>query len=538
MKLLKKILRRVIRHNNTSVVELPIAKEIDEKDSISRKRDIDTIRTSLLFNEKWYREKYELGEYCDVAEHYLLQGWKEGKNPSDLFSTDEYLAMYPEVSKAGINPLLHFEQEGFEAGYYAEKIKNKHDKIKEENPQCIGSMEHGLFRIIITHACNAKCRYCGVRLGFKYEKDCEMDKKFYYEYCKPIYSQLNMVLLTGGDPYITKESYNYMKYLGDNYPHITVFTESNGIAFNEKFQNLAMNNLFSTHFSLNASNEDVYAKSCWEGPGGEAVYRKFMKNIQDYVSLLERNDLLEFAPDYSMVINNDNYFDIVDFVTLCLQLHANKIVFYFDYTENDMNAPCFGTPELIRPVLKQLMELERVLAGKLILMFRLWIPIAEVEPMQKQVEATSLSCLKEKYADILEMASNRCVDREFARRNELRKQYGKRELSFAEDFYATVRYVEHNGENICFAPWQELNLYPNGQIDACCWANPMANINDYVVDGAVDWEQLINSYKYMSMRKKMLFKNYQDCMACCPMNEETSPAETMVKYGYERKFCK
>lgn len=538
MKLLKKILRRVIRHNNTSVVELPIAKEIDEKDSISRKRDIDTIRTSLLFNEKWYREKYELGEYCDVAEHYLLQGWKEGKNPSDLFSTDEYLAMYPEVSKAGINPLLHFEQEGFEAGYYAEKIKNKHDKIKEENPQCIGSMEHGLLRIIITHACNAKCRYCGVRLGFKYEKDCEMDKKFYYEYCKPIYSQLNMVLLTGGDPYITKESYNYMKYLGDNYPHITVFTESNGIAFNEKFQNLAMNNLFSTHFSLNASNEDVYAKSCWEGPGGEAVYRKFMKNIQDYVSLLERNDLLEFAPDYSMVINNDNYFDIVDFVTLCLQLHANKIVFYFDYTENDMNAPCFGTPELIRPVLKQLMELERVLAGKLILMFRLWIPIAEVEPMQKQVEATSLSCLKEKYADILEMASNRCVDREFARRNELRKQYGKRELSFAEDFYATVRYVEHNGENICFAPWQELNLYPNGQIDACCWANPMANINDYVVDGAVDWEHLINSYKYMSMRKKMLFKNYQDCMACCPMNEETSPAETMVKYGYERKFCK
>ena len=538
MKLLKKILRRVIRHNNTSVVELPIAKEIDEKDSISRKRDIDTIRTSLLFNEKWYREKYELGEYCDVAEHYLLQGWKEGKNPSDLFSTDEYLAMYPEVSKAGINPLLHFEQEGFEAGYYAEKIKNKHDKIKEENPQCIGSMEHGLLRIIITHACNAKCRYCGVRLGFKYEKDCEMDKKFYYEYCKPIYSQLNMVLLTGGDPYITQESYNYMKYLGDNYPHITVFTESNGIAFNEKFQNLAMNNLFSTHFSLNASNEDVYATSCWEGPGGEAVYRKFMKNIQDYVSLLERNDLLEFAPDYSMVINNDNYFDIVDFVTLCLQLHANKIVFYFDYTENDMNAPCFGTPELIRPVLKQLMELERVLAGKLILMFRLWIPIAEVEPMQKHVEATSLSCLKEKYADILEMASNRCVDREFARRNELRKQYGKRELSFAEDFYATVRYVEHNGENICFAPWQELNLYPNGQIDACCWANPMANINDYVVDGAVDWEHLINSYKYMSMRKKMLFKNYQDCMACCPMNEETSPAETMVKYGYERKFCK
>lgn len=538
MKLLKKILRRVIRHNNTSVVELPIAKEIDEKDSISRKRDIDTIRTSLLFNEKWYREKYELGEYCDVAEHYLLQGWKEGKNPSDLFSTDEYLAMYPEVGQAGINPLLHFEQEGFEAGYYAEKIKNKHDKIKEENPQCIGSMEHGLLRIIITHACNAKCRYCGVRLGFKYEKDCEMDKKFYYEYCKPIYSQLNMVLLTGGDPYITKESYNYMKYLGDNYPHITVFTESNGIAFNEKFQNLAMNNLFSTHFSLNASNEDVYATSCWEGPGGEAVYRKFMKNIQDYVSLLERNDLLEFAPDYSMVINNDNYFDIVDFVTLCLQLHANKIVFYFDYTENDMNAPCFGTPELIRPVLKQLMELERVLAGKLILMFRLWIPIAEVEPMQKHVEATSLSCLKEKYADILEMASNRCVDREFARRNELRKQYGKRELSFAEDFYATVRYVEHNGENICFAPWQELNLYPNGQIDACCWANPMANINDYVVDGAVDWEHLINSYKYMSMRKKMLFKNYQDCMACCPMNEETSPAETMVKYGYERKFCK
>lgn len=59
--------------------------------------------------------KYYLATYPDVAaaaidpvRHYCATGWRQGLNPSPSFDTNFYLKAYPDVAAAGINPFWHY----------------------------------------------------------------------------------------------------------------------------------------------------------------------------------------------------------------------------------------------------------------------------------------------------------------------------------------------------------------------------------------------------------------------------------------------
>jgi hypothetical protein len=71
-------------------------------------RDIGHLQAS--FDRTFYVERYPdmaLG-VVDPLEHYALFGWKEGRDPSEWFSTRHYLADNADVARTGINPLLHY----------------------------------------------------------------------------------------------------------------------------------------------------------------------------------------------------------------------------------------------------------------------------------------------------------------------------------------------------------------------------------------------------------------------------------------------
>lgn len=75
-----------------------------------RQREIALLAESDLFDADWY-----LAEYPDVAntgmdpaEHYLLHGASEGRNPGPEFSTHQYLFEHPDLVDSDENPLLHF----------------------------------------------------------------------------------------------------------------------------------------------------------------------------------------------------------------------------------------------------------------------------------------------------------------------------------------------------------------------------------------------------------------------------------------------
>ena len=501
--------------------------------------DRKVIANSLLFDSEWYCETYGFGKYLDAANHYLNIGWREGKNPSAFFSTADYLTKNPNVK---INPLLHFEKFGLRENRYRAEIEKALPDILARHPDCKTELHNGLLRIRITNACNAKCRYCGVRCNFGAEANHAMTPDWYYELCRPIYDKIGIVLITGGDAFFAKESYNYMKFMSENFPQITLMTESNGIAFNEKFQELAAQNLFKTHFSINASNAEVFAKSCWDGDDSATAKKMFpimIRNIKNYLAKLEAEDKLCFAPDLSMVINKDNADDILAFVELSLELHAGFIVFFFDYTENDMTGEFFANPTVTRPAMKTLMELERVLAEKIIIYFRLWMPTGEATTLQQEVEAIPIDELKAKYAKILNLAEGRSVLDELKRRNEIRRVCGKKELSIVDDISPSLHLRQETDREICFAPWNEIDLYPDGRMDFCGWFEQTLNIKNFIqldADGKefVDWEKILNSFEYVSARYRILHDDFRGCQVCCPMNSVKSPVEPVTKYNVDR----
>ena len=66
---------------------------------------------------------YYLAHNPDVAAagvdpllHYETEGWKEGRDPSALFDTDYYLKQNPDVAAAGIDPLQHYAMYGWKEG--------------------------------------------------------------------------------------------------------------------------------------------------------------------------------------------------------------------------------------------------------------------------------------------------------------------------------------------------------------------------------------------------------------------------------------
>ncbi|MFJ4113721.1 hypothetical protein [Pseudomonas sp. NPDC089758] len=69
---------------------------------------------SYFVDRKGYAEKYSLEEGIDPVDHYLEHGSTGKFDPSEFFSSSYYLERYPDVARAGINPLLHYVRFGTE----------------------------------------------------------------------------------------------------------------------------------------------------------------------------------------------------------------------------------------------------------------------------------------------------------------------------------------------------------------------------------------------------------------------------------------
>ena len=77
------------------------------------------IEISGLFDQNWYRTNNRglaKRNKIDSIIHYLRQGAAEGRDPNPLFDTDWYMAQYPDVAAAGVNPLVHYMAHGAAEG--------------------------------------------------------------------------------------------------------------------------------------------------------------------------------------------------------------------------------------------------------------------------------------------------------------------------------------------------------------------------------------------------------------------------------------
>ena len=80
--------------------------------------DYSLIAKSKYFDKRWYLKMYPDVKKAGVnpVEHYLKHGWKEGRNPGPKFDGNVYLDLNADVKRAKINPLLHYEKHGKKEG--------------------------------------------------------------------------------------------------------------------------------------------------------------------------------------------------------------------------------------------------------------------------------------------------------------------------------------------------------------------------------------------------------------------------------------
>lgn len=75
---------------------------------------------AAIWASRTFDAAYYLEHYPDVAAsgtnpltHYVLHGYKEGRNPSAMFDSAYYLKENPDVATCAMNPLLHFCESGW-----------------------------------------------------------------------------------------------------------------------------------------------------------------------------------------------------------------------------------------------------------------------------------------------------------------------------------------------------------------------------------------------------------------------------------------
>jgi 2-polyprenyl-3-methyl-5-hydroxy-6-metoxy-1,4-benzoquinol methylase len=103
--------------NVIEIVRKFLSSPNDLRSRLLAKWEERVIERSHHFDKVWYLYTNEdvKAAGVDPIVHYVNYGWREGRDPSGIFSTNEYLAKYPEVSAKNICPLVHFIRTG---GYF------------------------------------------------------------------------------------------------------------------------------------------------------------------------------------------------------------------------------------------------------------------------------------------------------------------------------------------------------------------------------------------------------------------------------------
>jgi hypothetical protein len=152
-------------------------------------------------------------------------------------------------------------------------------------------------------------------------------------------------------------------------------------------------------------------------------------------------------------------------------------------------------------------------------MFRLFLPDSDVEYAQQEVDAIAVENLNKKYEELIMLAKNRDVRIEFNNRKKIRKQKGKKCVTFKEDIALSLGY--HNdifSSKVCCHPWSFFQFKINNSMRMCTWN--YGEIFNYVYDknGLIDWKKSLNSKKWIDLRKMFLRKEYsKSCLKACPI---------------------
>ena len=156
---------------------------------IEKYSEYKVIKQSKKFDKKFYRSKYEIDSDIDPVAHYVLFGYKEGKNPNKQFSSTFYLGTYTDVKNSEANPFYHY----IVHGYNEKRLPYKGYVYAEESLFVKAAKLFGKIRFM--HVPLTKFRAYskehGISNGFKKAIKVIMERLnlVRYKYVEPTYSE-------------------------------------------------------------------------------------------------------------------------------------------------------------------------------------------------------------------------------------------------------------------------------------------------------------------------------------------------------------
>lgn len=388
---------------------------------------------------------------------------------------------------------------------------------------------NGVLSFRITGSCNAKCRFCIQRIVGETGKQRELNETtisddILYNYCRPLYKSAKYIELTGGEVTSCRKGYEFAHFLTEQYPATNITIVTNGLSFSRQWQELAADNLFNIRLSLNASNPTIYSKGVWEGEEGNKAYNIILNNIRSYNEILHNKGLILFAPSFSMVVNQDTASDVESFLITCLELSAKECSFYFDATENNYRSGKFSFPDIMRPALNTLIELDKLTGENFSLSYEGMIPRSELKLLKDQKQIDSTAALQKKYPRVTALIKGRSIKKEFLEREKIREQYQKRSLSLSDELIATSpSVVEIDNKKLCPYVINGISFRNDGKFGYCCFIDDLLDINDFLYNDTINWEAVINSDSYSILRTEMLQGKFHRCISSCPILTQLTP---------------
>jgi GT2 family glycosyltransferase len=88
--------------------------QVGPKRAVHRLRAFDAIQAGGAFDPLFYARQSAVGKLgaAQLLRHYITTGYADGLDPSETFSTAKYIDFYPDVRRAGGDPLSHYLMHG------------------------------------------------------------------------------------------------------------------------------------------------------------------------------------------------------------------------------------------------------------------------------------------------------------------------------------------------------------------------------------------------------------------------------------------
>jgi len=321
--------------------------------------------------------------------------------------------------------------------------------LSEEHP--LSEVSH--LHIEMGYQCNFRCTFC-YQVDFSARQN--MEERIWREHLRPLYPTLKSVFIQGGEPTIMKNCIGLRDLLIEEYPQIKIGMVTNGMKFDERWQDAMLRHGNMLQVSLNGTSKKIYDRTMRFGD-----YAPVVANLERF---LERRRA-ESSPcevHLSYVIVPENVCELADFIALAAEKGADEVKFFTDQMLSGASRDTKAT----------MGEIARAY---------------EAAAAHPEIRVTGLESFEHLY----------------------RVRHGL----MKNDPAAETRCACSRAKGMCTIPWTQIYVKHKGELTFCCmtWRN-MGNLHEAGI------EELWNNPRAREFRRKMLADRYPFCSPTCLAN--------------------